>query len=51
MTEHAGFTQPVSRAQKIANLNNCIADADKVLAKYLLRRDTAIDELTAMGEI
>jgi len=51
MTEHAGYTQPVPRAEKVRLLFAAIADADKKLATYGSRRDSAIDELTAMGEI
>ena len=51
MTEHAGFTQPVPRAEKVRLLFAGLADADKKLNTYNLRRDSIIDELNAMGEL
>ena len=51
MVEHAGFTQPVSREEKIRSLYICINDADKKLVTYGLRRDSAIEELESMGVI
>ena len=51
MTEHAGFTQPVSYAERVRLLFAGLADADKTLTKYNLRRDAIVDELTALGEI
>jgi len=51
MTEHAGFTQPVSREEQVKRLYIAINDADKKLATYGARRDNAIEELEAMGEI
>ena len=51
MVEHAGFTQPVSEEENIRRLFIGLADADKKLATYNLRRDAIVDELIALGQI
>ena len=51
MTEHAGYTQPVPYAEKVRLLFAGLADSDKKLAKYNLRRDAIVEELLALGEI
>jgi len=52
MTEHAGFTQPALTGDAlIGHLFAALANTDKTLTKYNLRRDNIIDELTALGAI